>query len=378
MAEKPAQERTERATPKRLQQAKDKGQVARSRELTTMVVLLVSAGGLFVVGGGMITGMLEVMHDGFQSQRMEIMDPTMMVLKLERAIADTIMAMMPFFAVITLAALVAPMALSGWSFSTQAMAFKWDKLDPIKGMGRVFSARGLVELLKALAKFAVVLAVALGFLWFNLESILGLGGQYVQSALANAGEILLWAFLFMCCSLILIAVVDVPFQLWDHQRQLKMTRQEIKDEFRETDGNPEMKRKVREVRHALAQRRMMDELPRADVVITNPTHYAVALRYDQSKMSAPIVVAKGKDLVAMQIRDVATAHRIPIVSAPPLSRAIYHSTELQQRIPAGLFLAVAQVLAYAYQLRKRTGPARRSAAKEFRDLPIPAELRVDE
>jgi flagellar biosynthetic protein FlhB len=376
VAEKPAQERTERATPKRLQHAKDKGQVARSRELTTMVVLLVSAGGLFLAGGGIIAGMLGVMHDGFQSQRMEIMDPAMMVLKLERAIADTVMAMMPFFAVITLAALIAPMALSGWSFSTQAMAFKWDKLDPIKGLGRVFSARGLVELFKALAKFSLVLAVALGFLWFNVDSILGLGGQYVQSALANAGEILLWAFLFLSCSMILIALVDVPFQLWDHQRQLKMTRQEIKDEFRETDGNPEMKRKVREVRQALAQRRMMDELPRADVVITNPTHYAVALRYDQSKMSAPVVVAKGKDLVAMQIRNVAAAHRIPVVSAPPLSRALYHSTELQQRIPAGLFLAVAQVLAYAYQLRKR--PGTRRAAKEFGDLPIPAELRVDE
>ncbi len=377
MAEKPAQERTERATPKRLQQAKDKGQVARSRELTTMVVLLVSAGGLFMIGGGIIAGMLDVMHDAFQSQRMEIMDPTMMVLKLERAIGGTVMAMMPFFAIITLSALIAPMALSGWSFSTQAMAFKWDKLDPIKGMGRVFSVRGLVELVKALAKFAVVLAVALGFLWFNVESILGLGGQYVQSALANAGEILLWAFLFLSCSMILIAIVDVPFQIWDHQRQLKMTRQEIKDEFRETDGNPEMKRKVREVSQALARRRMMDELPRADVVITNPTHYAVALRYDQDRMSAPVVVAKGKDLVAMQIRNVAMAHRIPIVSAPPLSRALYHSTELQQRIPAGLFIAVAQVLAYAYQLRKRPA-SRRAAAREFKDLPIPAELRVDE
>ena len=377
MAEKPAQEKTERATPKRLQQAREKGQVARSRELTTMVVLLVSAAGLFLIGGGIIGGMLDVMHDAFQSHRAEIMDPTMMVLKLQQAIGGTVFAMVPFFTIVVMAALIAPMALSGWSFSAKAMAFKWDKLDPIKGLGRVFSARGLAELLKALAKFAVVLAVALGFLWFQVDAILGLGAQYVEPALANAGEILLWAFLFLSCSMILIAAVDVPFQIWDHQRQLKMTRQEVKDEFRETDGSPEMKRKAREVGQELARRRMMQELPRADVVITNPTHYAVALRYEQSKMSAPIVVAKGKDLVALQIRNIAVAHNIPIVSAPPLSRALYYSTELQQRIPAGLFLAVAQVLAYAYQLRRRPG-ARRAPEDAFRDLPIPDELRRDE
>lgn len=377
MADKPAQERTERATPKRLQQAREKGQVARSRELTTMVVLLVSAAGLFLIGGGVISGLLDVMHDAFQSPRAEIMDPSMMVLKLQQAIGGSVAAMLPFFAIVTLAALLAPMALSGWSFSVKAMEFKWEKLDPIKGLGRVFSARGLVELLKALAKFGVVLAIALTFLWFNVEAILGLGGQYAESGLANAGEILLWAFLFLSCSMILIAAVDVPFQIWDHQRQLKMTRQEVKDEFRETDGSPEMKRKVREVRQELARRRMMQELPRADVVITNPTHYAVALRYDQAKMSAPIVVAKGRDLIALQIRNVAAAHGIPIISAPPLSRALYYSTELQQRIPTGLFLAVAQVLAYAYQLRRRPR-GRRAPEEAFRDLPIPEDLRVDE
>lgn len=377
MAEKPAQERTEQATPKRLQQAREKGQIARSRELTTAVVLLTSAAGLFLIGSGMISGMLEVMRDGFQSPRADIMDPSAMLLKLEQAIASSLLYMLPFFAVVCAAALLAPMALGGWSFSTQAMAFKWDKLDPVKGMGRVFSARGLVELVKALAKFALVLAVVLTFLWFNVDAILGLGSQSVEPGLTHAGEILLWAFLFLSASLIVIAAVDVPFQLWDHQRQLRMTRQEIRDEFRETDGSPEMKRKVREVRMELARRRMMQDLPQADVVITNPTHYAVALRYDQSKMSAPVVIAKGKDLIAMQIRTVALSHGIPIVSAPPLARAIYHSTELQQRIPTGLFLAVAQVLAYAYQLRRKPRH-RRAPEKTFRDVPIPDDLRVDE
>lgn len=377
MAEKPAQERTERATPKRLQQAKEKGQIARSRELSTMLVLLAAAGGLFLVGAGIVAGLVEVMRDAFQTSRPDVLDPLATVFKLEQAMADAIGALLPFLAIVTVAAVAGPLAMGGWNFSTKAIAFKWEKLDPIKGMGRVFSARGLVELLKALAKFSLVLAVALTFLWFNVDSILGLGGQDVHDALLNAGRILLLAFLLLSASMIVIAAVDVPFQLWDHQRQLRMTRQELRDEFRETDGNPEMKRKVREVRQELAQRRMMQELPQADVIITNPTHYAVALRYQQDRMSAPVVVAKGRDLVALQIRSVAMEHGIPIVSAPPLARAIYHSTELQQRIPTGLFVAVAQVLAYAYQLRRKPRRGAGARARSFDDLPIPDELRVD-
>ncbi len=375
MAEKPAQERTEQPTPKRLQQAKEKGQVARSRELTTMVVLLVSAVSLIMIGDNIISGMLGVMHDAFEAPRSDLMDPNMAPVKLEQAIFDAVLALLPFLALVLAAALIAPMAISGWSFSTKAMAFKWDKLDPVKGLGRIFSARALVELLKALAKFLVVLVIALIFLWFNVDSMLGLGAQSAEPALGNAGSILVWAFLFLSSAMILIAAVDVPFQLWDHQRQLRMTRQEIRDEFKETDGSPEVKRRVREVRNEIMRRRMMDAIPTADVVITNPTHFAVALKYDQNKMSAPVVVAKGQDLVALHIRNLAIKHKVPIISAPPLSRALFYSTELQQRIPSGLFLAVAQVLAYAYQLRRHPHKRRSEA---FDDLPIPEDLRVDE
>jgi flagellar biosynthesis protein FlhB len=375
MAEKPAQEKTEQPTPKRLQQAREKGQVARSRELTTMVVLMVSAACLIMIGDDIISGLLGVMHDGFEVRRSDLMDANMAPVMLQQALGGAVLALLPFLLIVLAAALIAPLALSGWSFSVQAMAFKWDKLDPVKGLGRIFSARSLIELLKALAKFSVVLAIALVFLWFNVDTMLGLGTQAAETALTNAGSILVWAFLFLSCAMILIAAVDVPFQIWDHQRQLRMTRQEVKDELKETDGSPEMKRKVREVRNEIMRRRMMDAVPTADVVITNPTHYAVALKYDQAKMSAPVVVAKGKDLVALQIRNLAVEHKVPIISAPPLSRALFHSTELQQRIPAGLFLAVAQVLAYAYQLRRR--PHRR-AREAFDDLPIPDDLRVDE
>lgn len=376
MAERPAQERTERATPRRLQQAREKGQLPRSRELSTMLVLLAAAGGLFVVGGGIVGRIVGLMHESFEAPRAAMFDPTVMVGRFQEAILGAVGALLPFLGIVAVAAVLGPLALGGWNFSSQALAFRWEKLDPVKGLGRVFSARGLIELLKALAKFSLVLLAALGFLWFNVETILGFGGRSVEEGLAGAGELLLVAFLVLSATLILIAAVDVPFQLWDHRRKLRMTRQEVRDELRETDGNPEMKRRRREMAQALARQRMMQDLPKADVVITNPTRYAVALQYRQDRMSAPVVIAKGRDLVALQIRTLAGEHGIPLVSAPALARALYHSTELQQRIPAGLFVAVAQVLAHAYQLRRRP-PAQRRAPRRFDDLPIPDDLRVD-
>jgi flagellar biosynthetic protein FlhB len=377
MAEHSAQERTEQATPKRLQEARERGQVPRSRELTTMAVLVVSAAALMMMGDGIVGQTLHTMENSFSVPRAALMDPGTMLIKLQQAIFEAVAALMPFFLVVTAVALLAPMAVSGWSFSAKAMAFKWDKLDPIKGLGRIFALRGLIELVKALAKFGVVLAAAVLLLFNNADALLGLGNEDINPAIADAGTLLLQTLLLLSVSMVVIAAIDVPFQIWDYQKQLKMTRQEIRDEFRETDGNPEVKRRIREIRHEQSRRRMMDAIPRADVVITNPTHYAVALRYDQRKMSAPVVVAKGKDLIAQQIRNIAVRHRVPILSAPPLARAIFYSTRLEQEIPSGLFLAVAQILAYAYQLRRR--PHRKADAnKAFNDLPIPDDLRRDE
>jgi len=289
---------------------------------------------------------------------------------------DSIWMLLPFFTIVVAAALLSPMALSGWSFSMQAIAFKWEKLDPVKGMARIFSWRGLMELLKALAKFSVVLVVALILLWHNVDLFLILGTEDIANSLSNAGSLLGWSFLALSSAMILIAAFDVPFQLWDHNRQLKMTRQEVKDEYKETDGSPDLKRRIREVQMEMARRRMMQEVPKADVVITNPTHYAVALRYDQSRMSAPVVVAKGQDLIAQQIRNIAMSHDVPIMTAPPLARALYFSTELQQEIPSGLYMAVAQVLAYIFQLRKN--PRKKAEdTLSLADLPIPEEFRRD-
>lgn len=376
MAEDKAQEKTEQPTPKKRADARDKGQVPRSRELTTMVVLLASAGAFLLMGSGMIEGILDIMRNTLAIERSKIMDVNSMVPGFLNAVKDALISFAPFILMLLVMAVLSPMALSGWSFSMKAVAFKWSKMDPVKGLGRVFSVKGLMELVKALVKFALVLIVALLFLWNNVDELLALGTKSVMTALADTGHLLGWAFLLLSSTMILIAAVDVPFQLWDFTRQLKMTRQEVKDEFKETDGSPELKRRVREVQREISQRRMMEEIPGADVVITNPTHYAVALRYDQENMAAPTVVAKGKDMVAMQIRTMALENNVPIVSAPPLSRALFHTTELQEEIPAGLFLAVAQVLAYAYQLHGKAYQYG-DEAPTMNDLTIPEDMQYD-
>jgi len=376
MAEDKAQEKTEQPTPKRWADSRQKGQVPRSRELTTMAVLLSSAGAMLVMGDNMIEGILDMMRDALNIERNMIMDTNALTPSFLNALQEALLTFTPFIILLVIIAFASPMALSGWSFSVKAFAFKWDKLDPVKGMGRVFSLKGLMELVKALVKFSLVLLVALILLWSNVDELLALGTKTVMTALSDAGNILGWSFLALSCSMILIAVVDVPFQLWEFTRQLKMTRQEVKDEYKETEGKPELKRRVREDQREISQRRMMDEIPNADVVITNPTHYAVALRYDQDNMTAPVLVAKGKGMIAAQIRTLAVENEVPIISAPPLSRALFHTTELQEEIPAGLFLAVAQVLAYTYQLRTRSY-RNGDDVSSMNDLSIPEDMKYD-
>ncbi|MCF6325181.1 MAG: flagellar biosynthesis protein FlhB [Gammaproteobacteria bacterium] len=373
---KTGQEKTEEATPKRLQESRDKGQVARSRELTTMSLLLASGFGFLMLGDQLVVDIMKLMRESFTASRMDFMDVNNMTILLEDSIANALIALVPFFAVVMLAAFFAPMALSGWSFSTKAMAFKWEKIDPIKGVGRIFSIKGLVELVKALAKFVLVMTIAVLLLWNQSEMYMLLGVKSVEPAIAQAGNLLMWAFILLSCATILVAVIDVPFQLWDHARQLKMTLQEVKDEFKQTEGNPEMKRKVRETQMAMAEKRMMEDVPKADVIITNPMHYAVALKYDQASSGAPIVVAKGQDLIAAKIRSLAYSNNIPLVEAPPLSRALFYSTEINDEVPSGLYLAVAQVLAYVYQLRQKEPHF--DEALTMDGLPIPDDLKRDE
>jgi flagellar biosynthetic protein FlhB len=366
-----SQERTEQPTPKRLREAREKGQVARSRELNTLAVLLAGAGLLLMLAGRLGAGMVGVMRDGLGLERGAAFDPGWMLQRLHDVAMAVIQVFAPLLALLAVVALLAPLALGGWSLSAKAMAFKGERLNPLKGLKRVFGVRGLMELLKAVGKFLVIGAMGVGWLWSQSETLLALGLMPVESAIPTAGRELGLAFLVLACALIVIAAIDVPFQIWDHQRNLKMTRQEVRDELKETEGRPEVRGRIRALQREMAQRRMMAQVPRADVVITNPTHYAVALKYDPQTMDAPVLLAKGADLVALRIRELGEASGVPRVEAAPLARALFHSTELDQAVPVGLYVAVAQVLAYVYQLRQ--GRARQG--RDFDDLPIPEDLR---
>jgi len=376
MAEESFQERTEEATPKRKSESREKGQVVRSRELSTMIVLMVSSLAILFLGDVAVKGLSSVMEKNFSLTRDAIFDTSFMLTMLLSSFEESIYSVLPFIVLVLMAAIFSPLLIGGWSFSLKAMAFKWEKMDPIKGVGRIFSMKGLMELVKALGKFLVVLSVATMLIWTNAEEIFSVGKLDVEQSMVSMSSQLAWSLLIISSALIVIALIDVPFQIWDHAKQLKMTRQEVKDEMKQTEGSPEMKRAVQERQHELSRRRMMEEVPKADVIITNPTHYSVALKYDQDKTQAPVVVAKGKDLIAFQIRNVANANNIPIVSAPPLSRAIYYSTDLKKEIPSGLFLAVAQVLAYVYKLKAK-GAWSSKKDHSMDDLPVPDELQHD-
>jgi len=374
MSNDSAQEKTEQATPKRLKESRDKGQVPRSKELNTMALLMASAGALLVLGDGMLDDLKAIFNHGLSIPNVREMNGITMMEYFSESLWQCLWVMTPFLGVTVIAVILTPLGLGGWSFSMKAVSFKMDKLDPIKGIGRIFAAKSLMELVKVLAKFMLVAVISSTILWSLLEELIGLSQESYLDALGHVGHLCGWSFLAYSSALILIAAVDAPFQLFQHNKQLKMTLQEVKDESKETDGRPEVKGRIRSLQQELSQRRMMEDVPDADVVITNPTHYAVALKYDQSGEGAPIVVAKGADFVAARIRSVAKENEVALVEAPPLARALYASTEINQEIPAGLYVAVANILTYVYQLNAAytSGYVK---PKKPEDLPIPDELK---
>ena len=373
MSQNPAQERTEQATPKRLKEAREKGQIARSRDLNSLILLLAASGGLMAFGEILLAGMVRQMYSGFILSREVLFDSTWLQHYMGQAMLDVLLVFSPVLGVLFIAALLAPMALGGWSFSPKAVIPNWGKLNPAKGIGRMFSRRAPVEGLKAFAKFAVIAVASVILLSQWAGEIFMLGNEPLRNGLAHTAHIVGWSFLAVSSVLVLIAAVDVPFQLWDHSNKMKMTKQEVKDEQKQTDGSPEIKSRIRAVQRQMAQQRMMEDIPDADVVVTNPTHYAVALRYDREGDGAPTVVARGADLIAGQIRKVAAANDVAIVEAPPLARALYFNTEIGQEIPAGLYVAVAQLLAYVYQLKTMQAAGKDEPPPPV-DLPVPDEL----
>lgn len=366
------QERTEEATPKRREDSRKKGDIPRSRELTTTMILFGALAAFVMNADHFFSGLRQLLTRNFTLSRADIFDPMHTFHASVDAGLTALTAMTPIFIIITVIALIAPAAVGGWSFDATASVPKFSKLDPIKGLSKVFGMRGVVEMLKSLAKFVLILGFALFALYLRFDDVQRLGLNGIVPALAESAGLIVYIFLFSAAATLLVAAIDVPYQVWEYGRKLKMTRQELKDESKQQDGSPELRSRIRSMQQELANRRMMEEVPRADVIVTNPTHYAVALRFDSATMAAPRVVAKGADEVALRIREVARGAGVPVLSAPPLARSIFHTTKLNREIPAGLYVAVAQVLAYVFQLRRSD---RKPAGAAFDDLPIPPELK---
>jgi flagellar biosynthesis protein FlhB len=355
MSDTSAQDKTEQPTAKRLRESREKGQVPRSRELSTAVVM--GAGALLLLTGGPVLARrsAEAMRQALSFSPELLDDPSRMPALLAQAFWQGLSGFFPLLVGTVLAALASPLLIGGWNFSNQALQPDFKRLDPIAGLGRLWSANSLVELVKSVAKFALVGLVAAVFVHGVRDELLALSLEPLPRGLGHGLQLLMQAFVWMVASLLLVAAIDAPYQLFAHLKRLRMSKQEIRDEHKQTEGRPEVKGRIRRLQQEMSQRRMMDKVPTADVVVTNPTHYAVALSYSADAMRAPRVVAKGAGEVARHIRELAGSHGVTLVSAPPLARALYRGCELDQEIPAPLYAAVAQVLSYVYQLRRWTG-----------------------
>jgi len=371
------QDKTEDPTEKKKKDAREKGEIARSKELNTLAIMLAGAGALLVFGGALAQDMMDLMRLNFSLSREVVLDQRAMGTYLLHSGQIALLAIQPVMITLLLAALIGPISLGGWLFSAGTMAPKFSRMNPGAGLKRMFSAKAVAELLKALAKFFIVLFVALAVLSADIDDLLRIAHEPLDRAIIHSLQVVGWSTLWMACGLIIIAAVDVPIQIWESIKKLKMTKQEVRDEHKDQEGRPEVKQRIRQLQREMSQRRMMAEIPNADVIITNPTHYAVALKYDPDKTGAPMLIAKGTDFLALKIREIAAANEILLLESPALARSIYYSTELEQEIPGGLYLAVAQVLAYVYQIRQyRAGKGKRPDPLKD-DLPIPPDLRRD-
>jgi len=348
------QDQTEQPTQKRLDDARSSGNLPRSRDLSTAAVVLIAGIGIRVAGSGMANGFAGIMKSGLTLSRDQALDESRLLPDLVALGARALEATAPILGLTLAAALLSPLAIGGWNLSFQALVPNFTRLNPIAGLQRLFTMRGVTELLKAYAKFLLIGVVAVFFLHAKTGELLSLGNEELNVAIAHSVRLTGDALLVLSGALVIIAGIDVPITLSQYTKQLRMSRQEVKQEMRESDGSPEVKGRIRRMQQDAARRRMLQEVPKADVVITNPTHYSVALRYDEARMRAPIVVAKGADEVAANIRRIAAEHNVAVFEAPPLARALFRDVDLNEEVPSTLYVAVAQVLTYVLQLRSAT------------------------
>jgi flagellar biosynthetic protein FlhB len=368
-------EKTEEPTPKKLEDAREKGQVARSKELSTALVLVSSGIAFFFVGSYIAKAMFDVMKRSFTLSRDETYDKVHMFQILEMSLSESSLPVLMFMIISMIGGIYGSIALGGYNFSWKSAGPKANRLSPLEGFKRMFGVNALVELIKGVAKVVVIGFMAYMALYIFRDEALHLDMELYPLNLFHALNIIEWAFLLLCCGMIPIALIDVPYQSFKHNKEMKMTMQEVKDERKNSEGDPQVKGRIRRLQYQASANRMMQAVPEADVIVTNPTHFSVAIKYEQNGDRAPVMLAKGADELAMHIRKIANAHDIPIIESPMLARAIFHSTEPDNEIPAKLFMAVAQVLAYVYQMKAyRKGKATRPKALK-KNLPIPPELR---
>jgi flagellar biosynthetic protein FlhB len=373
LAEESDLEKTEPASPRKLEQAREKGDVPRSRELATCTLLLGASAALWFTGGQMINELNGVLASGLSFDREMAFDMELLLAHAAASIIRLLIAFAPAALTLIVIALASPMLIGGWLFSAEALQPNFGRMNPIKGLGNMFSTRSAVELGKAIGKTVLVGWIAWMVIMYEIDAVLALSVTPLKSGMEHLGHLLLVSFVFIVSGLIIIAAVDAPYQMWSHAKKLMMSRQDVRQESKESDGNPEIKAKIRQQQREMARRRMMSEVPTADVVVTNPTHYAVALKYSEKGNRAPIVVAKGADEVAAKIRELAMENNVVMMEAPPLARALFRHAELGDEIPETLYIAVAEVLAYVFQLRafsKNGG----SCPQKPGDIDVPPEL----
>ncbi|ATC98204.1 flagellar biosynthesis protein FlhB [Pseudoalteromonas spongiae] len=375
MAEGSDQERTEEPTPKKLQDAAKKGQVARSKETGTTFVLIAAAVSFLLFGKDIAVGLYNVMGRLLSLNRNEVYDTTKMFSVWGEVASELWYGMTMFVLCLLVAGVIGNTFLGGFNFSWQAAAPKVSKMSPLKGFARMFGKQAGIELVKALLKFGLIATVAVYLIKGYFPEILTLSLEAVPGNIEHALWILAWMFFALAMTLIVIASIDAPFQKWNHNEQLKMTLQEVKDEYKNSEGDPQIKARIRRTQREMSQRRMMQDVPDADVVVTNPTHYAVALKYDTAKAGAPMVIAIGGDQIALQIRKIADRFDVPIVESPALARSLFHTGEVGQQIPEQLFVAVAQVLAYVFQLKQFNKGRGKRPEKLAKELPIPEDFK---
>ncbi|ABI85742.1 flagellar biosynthetic protein FlhB [Burkholderia ambifaria AMMD] len=373
MADESDLDRTEAATPRRREKAREEGQVARSRELASFALLAAGFYGAWLLAAPSGAHLQAMLRGAFAFDRATAFDTHRMLSAAGSASIEGLAALLPILALTGLAALLAPMALGGWLISQKTFELKFDRLNPISGLGRIFSIQGPIQLAMSLAKTLVVGGIGGIAIWRSKDELLGLATQPLGSAVADAMHLVA-----VCCGttvagMLVVAALDVPYQIWQYNKKLRMTKEEVKREHRENEGDPHVKGRIRQQQRAIARRRMMAAVPKADVVVTNPTHFAVALQYTDGEMRAPKVVAKGVNLVAARIRELAAEHNVPLLEAPPLARALYHNVEIEREIPGSLYSAVAEVLAWVYQLRRFRSEGGAFPAAPV-DLEVPADL----